>query len=171
MKKTLSFTLAAALAAGGFAASLALGSTARTVTVKSAFVTGLKKNALVTSAGLTLYRNTTEKSGRIRCTGACATAWPPLLVPVGATLTAGSGVAKAKLGTVKRPDGKRQATYGGSPLYRFAADRKAGPANAQGLGGIWFAAGAPAAVAPATTAPAATTAPPPTDTGYGGGYG
>jgi predicted lipoprotein with Yx(FWY)xxD motif len=170
MKRTIAFPLAAALAAGGFAASLALGSTATTVTVKSAYVKALKKNALVTSVGLTLYRNTTEKNGRIRCTGACTTAWPPLVVPAGATLVAGPGVAKAKLGTIKRPDGKRQATYAGSPLYRFAADRKAGDAHGQGLAGIWFAAGAPAA-APAGTAPAATTAPPPTNTGYGGGYG
>jgi len=72
---------------------------------------------------------------------------------------------QAKLGTVKRPDGKRQATYAGSPLYRFAADRS-GQARGQGLAGVWFAVTVAGGAAPAPTAPA-TTAAPPTDTGYG----
>jgi predicted lipoprotein with Yx(FWY)xxD motif len=156
---------ALALAAGGLAASVALGGGSSAVTVRSAFVQPLGKTALVTGSGLTLYRNKTEKAGRIRCTGACATAWPPLLVPTGEKLVGGAGVAQAKLGTVRRPDGKRQATYAGSPLYRFAADRR-GQAKGQGLAGIWFAISVAGTPAPATTAPT-TTATTPTDTGYG----
>jgi predicted lipoprotein with Yx(FWY)xxD motif len=167
---------AVALLAGGVAASVALGGGSAAVTVRSAFVKPLGKSALVTSSGLTLYRNMSEKQGRIRCTGSCATAWPPLLVPAGGKLFAGAGVSQSKLATVKRPDGKRQATYAGSPLYRFAADGR-GQAKGQGLGGIWFAvtvagAGAPSpAPAPSTPAPApAPPPPPPTDTGYGTPY-
>jgi predicted lipoprotein with Yx(FWY)xxD motif len=160
---------AALLAAAGVAASVALGGGASTVTVRSAFVQPLGKTALVTSSGLTLYRNRAETNGHIRCTAACATAWPPLLVPAGEKLVGGSGVAQAKLGTIKRPDGKRQATYGGSPLYRFAADHR-GQAKGQGLAGVWFAVTVAGAAAPASTAPA-TTAPPSTGGGYGGGYG
>jgi predicted lipoprotein with Yx(FWY)xxD motif len=138
------------------------------VTVKSAFVESLGKTVLVTSSGLTLYRNTAERGGHIRCTGSCAATWPPLLVPTGDRLAAGSGIRQAKLGTVKRPDGKRQATYAGSPLYRYAADRRAGDANGQGIGGIWFSLALAGAAAPATTAPATTSPPQSTDTG---GYG
>jgi predicted lipoprotein with Yx(FWY)xxD motif len=165
---------AVALAAGGVAASVALGGGSVAVTVRSAFVKPLGKSVLVTSSGLTLYRNMSEKQGRIRCTGSCATAWPPLLVPTGGKLVGGAGVLESKLSTVKRPDGKRQATYAGSPLYRFAADGR-GQAKGQGLGGVWFAvtvagAASPApAPAPSTPAPAPPP-PPPTDTGYGTPY-
>jgi predicted lipoprotein with Yx(FWY)xxD motif len=166
MKRTIALPVSIVLAAAGVAAGMALGSSSKSVTVKSAYVKALKRSALVTSSGLTLYRNTTEKNGHIRCTGACAAAWPPLLVPTGNKLVAGPGVAQAKLGTTRRPDGKRQATYSGSPLYRFASDRKAGDARGQGLGGVWFAAGGSGVSAPATTAPPTTSTTTPTDTGY-----
>jgi|SRR6266536_1658377 len=173
MKRTIALLVSIALAAAGVAAGMALGGSSKSVMVKSAYVKALKRSALVTASGLTLYRNTTEKNGHIRCTGACASAWPPLLVPTGDRLAAGPGVVQAKLGTTRRPDGKRQATYGGSPLYHFASDRKAGDAKGQGVGGVWFAAGASGASAPATAAPAttatattATTSTTPTDTGY-----
>jgi predicted lipoprotein with Yx(FWY)xxD motif len=171
MQKAIALPVSIALAAAGVAAGMALGGNSKAVTVKSAYVKALKRSALLTSSGLTLYRNTTEKNGHIRCTGTCAAAWPPLLVPTGDRLVAGTGVAQAKLGTTRRPDGKRQATYAGSPLYRFASDRRAGDAKGQGLGGVWFAAGgsgatapAPAPTAPGTTSTTSTT---PTDTGYG----
>jgi predicted lipoprotein with Yx(FWY)xxD motif len=170
MKRTIVLSVSIALAAAGVAAGMALGSGSKAITVKSAYVKSLKKTALVTSSGLTLYRNTTEKNGHIRCTGACASAWPPLLVPAGDRVVAGPGVAQAKLGTTRRPDGKRQATYAGAPLYRFASDRKAGDAKGQGLGGVWFAARASGVAAPTTTAPpttSTTSTTTPTDTGYG----
>ena len=163
---------AAALAAAGLATGMALAGhsrAAKSVTVKSAYVEALKKTALVTSSGLTLYRNTTETKGRIRCTAACASAWPPLVVPAGDRVAAGAGVAQAKLGTVRRPDGKQQATYAGMPLYRFAADRRAGDAKGQGVGGVWFAVAASGTAAPPTTSTTSTTSTStqPTDTGYG----
>jgi predicted lipoprotein with Yx(FWY)xxD motif len=60
-------------------------------------------------------------------------------VAASAKPVAGPGAAASRLGTIKRPDGKTQVTYGGKPLYRFSGDRKAGDVNGQGNGGIWWA--------------------------------
>jgi hypothetical protein len=62
-----------------------------------------------------------------------------LLVKAGAKPVAGSGIAAAKLGVVKRPDGKLQVTYGGFGLYVYAGDKKAGDANGEQLQNSWYA--------------------------------
>ena len=149
------------LLAAGVAASFAVAASDRgtsTVVVKAVTNAKLGKKVLATAAGLTLYRNTQEKSGHIKCTGGCASVWPPLTLPAGATrATAGAGVMQASLGKVKRPDGRWQVTYKGKPLYRYSADRRTGQANGQGIGGIWFAVGTSATVSTGTTTSAATT--------------
>ena len=63
------------------------------------------------------------------------------MITAGAKPVAGAGVTAAKLGTVKRPDGKIQVTYNGLPLYLFAGDSKAGDVKGQGVGGIWHVVG------------------------------
>jgi predicted lipoprotein with Yx(FWY)xxD motif len=158
--KSAAFVLPILLAAG-FAASFAVAASDKgttTVVVKSVMNAKLGKKVLATAGGLTLYRNTQEKSGHIKCTGGCASVWPPLTLPAGATrATAGAGVTQALLAKVRRPDGRWQVTYKGQPLYRYSADRRAGQANGQGIGGIWFAAGTSATVSGGTTTSAATT--------------
>jgi predicted lipoprotein with Yx(FWY)xxD motif len=149
----------AVLALAGAAASFAVASGAP-VTVRAASNASLGKTVLVTATGLTLYHLTGESGGRITCRGSCTAAWPPLLVAKGAKARAGSGVSASSLGVVRRPDGKRQVTYAGQPLYRYAGDAKAGDAKGDGVGGAWFA------VTPATAAPA----PPAGTTTTGGGY-
>ena len=90
--------------------------------------------------GRTLYLFQKDKTARSRCSGACATDWPPLLTSGKAT---GSGSArKALLGTSKRSDGTTQVTYKGHPLYTYAGDAKAGDTNGQGVsayGARWYA--------------------------------
>ena len=125
---------------------------------------------LVTASGMTLYHYTPDKHGLIKCTGACAKFWPPLLVSGKAKPKAGAGANAAKLSTATRPDGTMQVTYAGLPLYRYAADKKPGDINGQGVEGIWFAVASTGALAKATT-PTSTTAPTTTTTsGGGGGY-
>jgi predicted lipoprotein with Yx(FWY)xxD motif len=92
---------------------------------------------LVNAQGFTLYHLTTESAGHIVCTGTCATIWPPLLLPAGSP-TAGPGVT-GTLGVVQRPDGRRQVTYNGWPLYTYSGDKSPGQTNGQGIRGIWFA--------------------------------
>jgi predicted lipoprotein with Yx(FWY)xxD motif len=95
---------------------------------------------LVDRNGRTLYLFEKDRNGRSACSGACAQAWPPLLTsgrPV-----AGHGVSRSKLGTVRRASGRRQVTYAGHPLYRYAGDGRAGDTNGEGsraFGAAWYA--------------------------------
>ena len=119
-------------AGGGGGSPAQSGST----TISTASVSGVG-TALVDAKGLTLYYLTTETPGKIKCTGSCASAWPPLLLPTGATsATAGSGVEASKLGTIARPDGGTQVTYNGMPLYLFASDQAPGQDTGQGVEGF-----------------------------------
>ena len=79
-----------------------------TAVVDSATV-GTHGKVLVTSTGATLYRYAPDGTGPSTCSGDCASAWPALTVPAGtSTVSAGSGVTAADLGTVARPDGSLQ---------------------------------------------------------------
>jgi len=91
---------------------------------------------LASNRGLTLYYYGEDKpgSGKSVCTGACATAWPPLAAPVKAP----SGVhLPGKLGVITRPNGVKQVTLDGHPLYRYTGDKAPGQAAGNGIEGSW----------------------------------
>jgi predicted lipoprotein with Yx(FWY)xxD motif len=113
---------------------------AATLRVSTAQNATLGKRILVTSGGRTLYSLSAETRGRFICTGTCTADWPPLILRGGAKPAGVSG-----LGSIKRPDGRRQVTYKGKPLYRFDMDRKKGDVNGEGFRdvGTWHAAVAP----------------------------
>ena len=48
------------------------------------------------------------------------------MIAANAKPVAGQGVKASLLGTVTRPDGKLQVTYGGKPLYWFFKDKAPG---------------------------------------------
>ncbi len=101
--------------------------------------TGLGK-ILVDSQGRTLYLFQKDSGTQSACTGACASAWPPLRA--NGKPTVGSGANAALVATAARSDGKPQVIYNGHPLYRYQGDQKPGDTNGQGLvafGGGWFA--------------------------------
>jgi predicted lipoprotein with Yx(FWY)xxD motif len=120
---------------------------------------------LVNSSGMTLYMLTADTSTTSACTAACQAVWPPLTV-TGAP-TAGPGVNPSLLGTIPGPNGMRQVTYGGHPLYTFAKDTAAGQVNGEGInhfGGFWYVlnpAGNPVetAIGATTSTPAASSHP------------
>jgi predicted lipoprotein with Yx(FWY)xxD motif len=61
------------------------------------------------------------------CTTACLKVWPALTLPASVKkATAGNGVKSAKLGTTAGPNGVRQVTYEGQPVYWFAFDNTRG---------------------------------------------
>jgi predicted lipoprotein with Yx(FWY)xxD motif len=91
----------------------------------------MQAGVLVDSHGAPLYTSNQEKSGKVVCTGGCASIWIPLEAP-GSGQPTGDGVS-GKLGTVKRPDGTRQVTLDGRPLYRFAEDGNDGKATGNGV--------------------------------------
>jgi hypothetical protein len=66
---------------------------------------------------------------------ACARVWPPALTDGNPQI---QGVADDKVGTVNRPDGTRQLTIGGWPVYRYIGDKQPGQWKGQGVGGTWF---------------------------------
>jgi predicted lipoprotein with Yx(FWY)xxD motif len=129
---TIVIVMLAVLAASGGA------SAAQKATLRAVTSTTLGTTILVDARGFTVYRETSEKKHRIACTGACRKTWPPLLAGKAKPL-AGAGVKAGKLGTIRRPDGGVQVTYGGFALYRYQGDRRAGQANGQGAGGVWYA--------------------------------
>ncbi|HJZ26397.1 MAG TPA: hypothetical protein VJ370_09005 [Streptosporangiaceae bacterium] len=128
-------------------------------------MTTINGTAVVTnSSGKTLYWFAPDTSTTSKCTGSCATFWPPVTGPV----TAGSGVT-GTLSTITRPDGTTQATYDGHPLYTYVGDTAAGQAKGNGLnlsGGLWYemtVSGAKPTVGAAASTSTASTG--------GGGYG
>ena len=124
---------------------------------------------VVTNAqGFALYWFAPDTSTTSKCTGSCATYWPPVKGPA----TAMSGVT-GKLGTITRSDGTTQATYDGHPLYTYAADSAPGQAKGNGLnasGGLWYEMTVSGAT-PATKAAAKATASAKATAKTGGGYG
>lgn len=120
-------------------AATASAGAASSSAASSGGVVSMKGGVLVSADGHTLYVNTVDTTTAIKCTGTCATLWPPLDGPV----TAGSGVPQSDLGTASRPDGSMQATFQGHPLYHFSGDSAAGDKKGNGLadqGGSWHVA-------------------------------
>jgi predicted lipoprotein with Yx(FWY)xxD motif len=94
------------------------------------------KQVLTNSKGFTLYWFAPDSSTASKCTGSCATYWPPVSAPA----VAGSGVS-GTVGSITRPDGTKQATYNGHPLYTYAGDSAPGQDKGNGLnvsGGLWY---------------------------------
>ncbi|GHH88952.1 lipoprotein [Streptomyces sulfonofaciens] len=88
--------------------------------------------------GMTVYvfdKDTTP--GTSACEGACAKDWPA--VPADRA-TASPGLNQDLLGSLTRPDGTRQLTLAGKPLYYYAKDTKPKETSGQNIGGVWHAA-------------------------------
>jgi predicted lipoprotein with Yx(FWY)xxD motif len=132
-----------AVGCGGGGATAASSAPPKTASGQAATV-GISNTSLgqilVNSQARTLYLFKADQGTKSACTGACAGAWPPLLVQGKPTL--GKGINASLVGTATRPEGATQLTYNGHPLYTFAQDQKAGETNGQGVsafGATWFA--------------------------------
>lgn len=96
---------------------------------------------VATSDGYTLYSFTKDsnKPAASTCTGTCAEQWPPVLASDADPWL--KGIDASRVGTVDRPDGTKQLTLNGWPLYRFAKDAAPGETAGNGVGGTWRAVG------------------------------
>jgi predicted lipoprotein with Yx(FWY)xxD motif len=94
-------------------------------------------NIVVDAKGMSVYFFTKDvkDSGTSACTGACLTAWPP--VTSTAAKPAAEGVT-GTVGTITTPDGAKQLTLNGLPLYYFAQDKKPGDVLGQGVNNVWY---------------------------------
>jgi predicted lipoprotein with Yx(FWY)xxD motif len=132
-------TLMAVLVTLAATSVAALAAPAKTSAPALAVRTSAYGKILVDGRGFALYAFTKDGRGASRCSGACASAWPPFTV-TGRPL-ARSGARRSLIGTVKRADGKLQATYGGRPLYYYVGDRRPGQVLCQNVvefGGTWL---------------------------------
>jgi predicted lipoprotein with Yx(FWY)xxD motif len=109
-------------------------------------------SVLVDSQGRTLYSADVEKGGKILCTGGCTSFWDPVTASPKAAKAAAADL-NLNLGDVKRPDGARQLTLDGKPLYTFT-EEGAGSLSGDGFVDdfngtrfVWSAAGADGAAA------------------------
>jgi predicted lipoprotein with Yx(FWY)xxD motif len=137
---------------------------------------------LTDGSGRAVYLWVKDSSGMSACSGACASAWPP--VTASGTTTTSGGAQTSDLGTITRSDGTKQVTYDGHPLYYYAGDSGPGMSTGQGsdefgakwwlvapsgsdvtgsvtsftVGGSSSGGSAPAAPAPSAPAPASSSA-------------
>ncbi len=142
MNRIATFAAALGLAAGAAVGLSACGSTSNsgsgaskqaaasdTVSMKSVSGVG---SVLVDSKGFALYSPTQEQSGTIHCTASCTAIWIPLTLSQRVSSPTAPSSLMSKLGTIVRPDGKKQVTFDGKPLYRFVPDGSPGKVTGNG---------------------------------------
>jgi predicted lipoprotein with Yx(FWY)xxD motif len=112
---------------------------------------------LTNATGWTLYTFARDvpASGSSVCTGSCMKNWPPFYVT---NLTISPTLNATSFSIISRPDGGKQVTYNGWPLYFFRNDTKPGDTNGQGLANAWFVCTYPTPFTLTSNTTAATTA-------------
>jgi predicted lipoprotein with Yx(FWY)xxD motif len=95
---------------------------------------------VATGGGNTLYDFAPDTPEHSACLNdACVFQWPPLVAS--GPIRVGPGLHPKLVGTLRRPDGSTQVSYGGHPLYSYNLDVTAGMVTGQGVdqdGGPWY---------------------------------
>jgi predicted lipoprotein with Yx(FWY)xxD motif len=149
------------------AGSTATGSAAALViTTKS----GSAGTYLADGSGRAVYLWVKDGQNKSECSGACASAWPP--VPASGTVTASGSAVSSDLGSITRSDGSKQVTYDGHPLYYFVGDSGPGTTNGEGNDGFgakwWLVSPTGASITSAGTSSSPSSSS--SSTSGGGGY-
>jgi len=119
--KTVAIAALAALVVSG-AAALAANEATSPKLVRTIMDKQLGE-VLTTSKKQAIYIWKSEPKGKIRCTGACAKAWPPVLVKKGVVVPMHYAGIQGDFGTIRRPDGSRQLTLDRRALYTYAHEQ------------------------------------------------
>ncbi|MGH3104195.1 MAG: COG4315 family predicted lipoprotein [Gaiellaceae bacterium] len=81
-------------------------------------------NILATRGHKALYYwNVEKRDFKVHCTGACARAWPPLIVKTRSAVPRRISGIKGTFGVIRRPDGRLQVTHNRLPIYTYAHER------------------------------------------------
>ncbi len=95
---------------------------------------------LTTGGGDTLYDFVPDTPTHSAClSDVCIFQWPPLVAS--GPVRIGKGVDRSLVGTLRRPDGSTQLSYGGHPLYTYNGDVAPGVVMGQAInqdGGLWY---------------------------------
>lgn len=98
---------------------------------------------LATGNGETLYDFVPDTPTHSACVDdGCVFQWPPLVV--NGPVRVQRGLDPSLVGTLRRPDGSRQLSYGGHPLYTYNLDVTPGMVTGQAIdqnGGLWYVIG------------------------------
>ena len=98
---------------------------------------------LATGNGHTLYDFVPDTATHSDCVDdGCVFQWPPLVV--NGPVHVQKGLDSSLVGTLKRPDGSTQLSYGGHPLYTYNLDVTPGMVTGQAIdqdGGLWYVLG------------------------------
>jgi predicted lipoprotein with Yx(FWY)xxD motif len=127
----IGFALLAAACGGATSTSAPAAPTSTGDTVSLQQVPGVG-NVYTDANGMALYTPAQEADGKISCVGACTSIWIPLAAPTSGSATEAPDV-HGKIGVITRPDGTKQVTLNGAPLYRFYQDTAGGTANGNGI--------------------------------------
>ena len=92
---------------------------------------------VVDAKGMSIYFFTKDvkDSGTSACIGACITAWPPVLTESDSPAVDG---VTGTVGTIATPEGKKQVTVNGLPVYYYIQDKAAGDITGQGVNDVWY---------------------------------
>jgi predicted lipoprotein with Yx(FWY)xxD motif len=97
-------------------------------------------NIIATGNGDTLYDFVPDTPHHSACLNdGCVFQWPPLIED--GPITVGAGLNRSLVGTLRRPDGSTQISYGGHPLYTYNLDVEPGLVTGQAIdqnGGLWY---------------------------------
>ena len=108
-----------------------------TATVDLKTASSSKGEIVVDGKGMSVYYFTRDvkDSGKSNCTGDCLVAWPPVLTTNETPKVEG---VTGKVGTIDTPDGKKQVTVEGMPVYLWEKDKAPGDVTGQGVGNVWY---------------------------------
>lgn len=97
-------------------------------------------SVLTGESGKTLYFFANDVTGVSSCTSAaCMGNWP-VFYKDPATMKLGTGLTATDFATISRPDGSKQTTYKGWPLYYYKNDTKAGDVTGENVNNVWLVA-------------------------------
>lgn len=90
---------------------------------------------LVDSNGMSLYYFDKDPKDASVCAEDCLAKWPAFHTD---RIAVPSGLSAADFGEIIRPDGAKQTTYKGYPLYYWFQDKARGDVTGHGVSDVWF---------------------------------